>query len=91
MTGISFDSDEEAEAYLIADNHLTELGGWDEAQLVDALKELSAYNSEAFEVTGFDQEDMEGMIANLEGITPPKATASDGKTRTCPFCGEELP
>ena len=92
IRGISFESDEEAEAYLIADNRLTELGGWDESQLADALKDLAAYNREAFEITGFDDDDLGQILANLEGVTQgPQTTGTSGQARTCPSCGEELP
>lgn len=38
--GVSFDSDAEAEAYLLADNRLTEMGGWDERSLSEVLTQL---------------------------------------------------
>jgi hypothetical protein len=40
LCGVSFANEREAEAYLLADNRLTEVGGWEEALLVEALRDL---------------------------------------------------
>jgi hypothetical protein len=40
LCGVSFANEREAEAYLLADNRLTEIGGWEESLLVDALRDL---------------------------------------------------
>lgn len=38
IRGVSFRNAKEAEAYLLADNRITELGGWDNAELVASLQ-----------------------------------------------------
>jgi ParB-like chromosome segregation protein Spo0J len=39
LVGVAFASDAEAEAYVIADNQTTILGGWDDQALADVLKD----------------------------------------------------
>lgn len=56
LRGWSSRSDAEASAYLVASNRLTELGGWDEAELGALLKELS--EQQALEGVGFDEEQL---------------------------------
>ncbi len=41
LRGMAFKNAQEAQAYLLADNRLTELGGWDEEALKACLRELS--------------------------------------------------
>ena len=41
IRGLAFASPEDAELYLLADNKLSELGGWDEAELAKVLGELA--------------------------------------------------
>jgi hypothetical protein len=44
LRGVSFTDEAEAKAYLLADNRLTEIGGWDDAALSEMLKELEDVN-----------------------------------------------
>ena len=91
--GISFENDEEAEAYLIADNRLTELGGWDYAVLPKILGGLK--EREALEVTGFDDDDLKQMMGWLkeenDGYPGAKEydenVADDVEVGQCPKCG----
>ena len=72
--GISFENDEEAEAYLLADNRLTELGGWDEAQLAELLKEFEARQNMGG--TGFNGDDLVALMERLDvDFTPPDPSA----------------
>jgi len=61
IRGISFNSDEEAEAYAIADNRTTELGGWDEVRLAEVLSDLAA--ADALEGVGWDADDIDALLA----------------------------
>jgi len=62
VRGISFKNDREAEAYLMADNQITILGGWDNEQLDNMLKEhtenLSGLGFPADKIAGLDNRDM---------------------------------
>lgn len=61
VRGVSFGNAAEAEAYLVADNRTTELGGWDEVVLADVLSDLAA--QETLEGTGWDSEEVDNLIA----------------------------
>lgn len=66
LRGISFASDEEAEAYLIADNKLTELGGYDEALMAQMLTDLSKSLGEiAFQGIGIDEKSIRKLLNDL--------------------------
>jgi len=65
ICGISFESDEEAEAYLIASNQLTIAGGWKEGELVDLLQRVATETTD-LSGTGFDLDDIDGILKNME-------------------------
>jgi DNA modification methylase len=52
-------------AYLVADNRLSELAGWDSELLAQELKELSEAGLDAT-LTGFDTKEIDDFIASLE-------------------------
>jgi hypothetical protein len=54
IRGVSFKNKKEADAFLIADNRLTELGGWDDDQLLKMLNELDDFSG-----IGFDEKSIE--------------------------------
>jgi hypothetical protein len=56
--------DVEAGAYLLAANRLVELGGWNEATLLESLQEL--VEGDAILGTGFDMEDVEAIQRKLK-------------------------
>jgi len=60
-------SPEQVRAYRIADNALTELGGWDEDLLA---QELHALNGEGFDLalTGFDETEIDRLLAPLDDV-----------------------
>jgi len=64
LRGISFNSDAEAEAYLLADNRLTEAGGWDRAMLAGVLGEL--LDAKALTGTGYSEDDVRALEEGLE-------------------------
>ncbi len=49
-------SDNDAEAYLIASNHITTLGGWEDHGLAEILEELQ--DADLLELTGFEDDDL---------------------------------
>lgn len=76
IRGLAFSSPTEAESYLVADNQLTLLGGWDEHALAGLLSDLAT--QQALDGTGFDAEDVDRLLADVvaaksEHTTPPKA------------------
>lgn len=67
LRGVSFRSDEDAEGYLLADNRLSELGGWDDSKLADLLSDLAA--DDALEGTGYDGDDIDRLLQDLQNNT----------------------
>jgi hypothetical protein len=77
VRGVSFASDAEAEAYLIAANQLTTAGGWNDSLLNQMMADLQTANV-GFEGLGFDQGKINAMLAafapsaeKLANIAPP--------------------
>jgi hypothetical protein len=68
VRGWSSQDDAEAEAYLIADNRLTEIAGWDNQALVDSLARLQA--SRGLEGIGYLPEDVDDLYAKLQESAP---------------------
>lgn len=92
LRGVGFPEDSEARAYLLADNRLTELGDWDQEKLDEWLKQLASEGT-SLEGTGFDPEDVNRMLQELEASTPTPPAAfqefdEDIPTdHQCPKCG----
>ena len=62
---IDIDNKDEAEAYLIADNRLTELGGWIDDKLINSLEHILKQTG-TLDGTGWDLEDVDDLIQDLE-------------------------
>lgn len=83
IRGIWFDTEEEAEAYLVADNRLVEVGGWDKVELAGVLADLIVLGDEMLEGTGFDGDDVDklmkeaGLFDDREEIGEDDADAGD--------------
>jgi len=88
LRGVEFENEKEAEAFLLADNRLTEVGGWNNELLDDMLSELSTVEG-MLEGTGFSLKDIPDL-ENLGDI--PEVGSDKGEKRkiiTCPKCGFE--
>lgn len=68
LRGWSSRSDDEAEAYLIAANRLTENGGWDDHGLAEVLADLA--DQQMLELTGYSAADLDDLIAGLQETGP---------------------
>lgn len=68
-----FSNRHEAEAYLLADNRITELGAWDNGE------ELAAMLAEQADLTGtgFNSADIDELAEALSGVAPPSSTVGD--------------
>jgi DNA modification methylase len=66
LRGVRFPSEGEAEAYLLADNQLTILGGWRDADLVPLLDEF--YQAGNLAGTGFAAKDLDDVLRRLTGL-----------------------
>jgi hypothetical protein len=64
VCGLSFKDETEAAAYLVAENRLTELGGWNESDLAELLEDLAKKN--AIQGIGYDADDIDELLRSLE-------------------------
>jgi len=62
VRGIRFNSDSEVEAYLVADNRLSELGGWEDEALAALLSDLAAEDAALLQATGYDADDLDALL-----------------------------
>lgn len=68
-------SDAEADAYLLADNKHSELGGWDDAGLADVLTSLAGEDFDLAELAGWTPSELEDLLAAAELPEPEQAVA----------------
>jgi hypothetical protein len=101
LRGLTFASPQEAEAYLLADNRLGEIGGWDEVMLTEMTTELVDVGV-SLDGTGFTDVDMRALVEQREvatgapptGAKQPEYTAAAGKDVVyveCPACKHKFP
>lgn len=83
LCGVSFANEREAEAYLLADNRLTEVGGWEEALLVDALRDLRDVDGLAG--IGWSSREVDALIRAAD-----RAAAQAGDEPTDAPAGDDL-
>lgn len=68
IKGISIENLAEAQAYLLADNRITELGGWKPMDLMESLTDIIEKTG-SLDGTGYDLEDVESILSNMESTT----------------------
>ena len=66
LKGISFEDDMEAQAYLIDDNRLTELGGWNTPELLQAIEEIQESSPDLDDI-GFTERELDMLYRDTEG------------------------
>lgn len=81
IRGWASTSDEDAEAYLVASNRLTVLGGWDDEGLADLLSDLAEQDEALLAVTGYSEDDLAAMLAEPERTELPPAGPGDSRDR----------
>lgn len=88
-------SDEEADAFLVAHNRLTERGGWDNRMLADLLGDFAESDLDLLVASGYDQDDLNAMLTELadrpeEKQAPEEFPSYDEDTietqHQCPRC-----
>lgn len=75
--------DQEAEAYLIADNRLTEMAGWEEPALLDGLKRLQG--GAGLDGVGYFAEDIDDLYAKVQerqAAAPPASMPRHSQIRS---------
>lgn len=90
VKGLSFANTDAAEAYVIADNKLTEKGGWDMFTLETILQDWSDRDVLNLTGTGFTDEEVAKLISTDNPIPPEDFKHVDIDVETsyqCPSCG----
>lgn len=91
----------EAEPYTLSSVRTRELGTWDERQLIASLRDIQANTDLGLAGLGWSPEELEAMIAKLDGElpasftelapdAPPEGEGGGGKAVTCPHCGQSF-
>ena len=82
-------TDEEAKSFLIADNRLTMMSGWNEEKLSEMLEELREVGMDEF--TGFDPGEIDDLLKDvnfdMDGEGDMGFGEGEGKKVECPKCG----
>lgn len=89
IRGLSFKNKKELEAYIVADNRTSEIGGW----LEDVLATVLTEQGDSLPGTGYDDEDLAALRKVLEGTPPGEFPSYDESIHTeakCPRCGYEF-
>ena len=66
VSGVQFDTEEEAMAYIIADNRLVELGGWNTPELLEAISEIQESSPDLDDI-GFTERELDVLYEETEG------------------------
>jgi len=80
-------TDEQAQAYVLADNRLAELSEWDFATLAVEFDDLVAQGFDV-ELTGFTQRDRDAWATMDRDDDVPDTSGSGGDGFHCPTCGQ---
>jgi ParB-like chromosome segregation protein Spo0J len=84
-------SDDEARAYILADNRLAELAEWNEDLLLSELEAVRDIAPDLVEAAGFTEDEIAALAAEEEEL--PDEEKGEGESdgpRSCPKCGYEL-
>lgn len=92
VRGIHFKSEQDVERFLIADNYLTEKGGWDSKALAELLSEFVSEDEKLLKGLGVGIKEYDALVASLEAPVKPLNLAGGNKPKTmfehtCPRCG----
>lgn len=92
LRGVSFASEAEAEAYLVADNRLTERGGWDQEALGEIVRDLQESGA-GLAGTGFAADYGQRLAESFEAV-PATGSAEEllkaERKVKCPECGAHV-
>jgi ParB-like chromosome segregation protein Spo0J len=82
LRGVEFKDDREAEAFLVADNRLVEIGGWDEQALAKILADLQPVGLDG---VGWSDSEInrlvtETVVGEVQGVAPSEALSMYNNT-----------
>lgn len=69
VRGLSFRDEQHVNAYLVASNRLTTLGGWDDTLLTELLQEVALHDNALLESTGYDGDDLDMLLNSFASHT----------------------
>jgi hypothetical protein len=69
LRGWASRNDEEAEAYIIAHNKLSEAGGWFDRMTAEMLEDIVTTDASLLETTGFDYESLDVLLRKVDPET----------------------
>lgn len=69
--------DAHADALIIADNKLTEVGGWDDRLLAEVLEDVADHSVDLLHLTGFTGDDLDRLIADTAPASDVGSDADD--------------
>ena len=75
-------SPEQKRAYIIADNKLAELAGWDEKLLAQELADLRDMDVD-LDIIGFNEQELEDLLATLDGEDTTEEAIPDPARKSC--------
>ncbi len=88
LRGWSSHDDTEAEAYIIADNRLTEAGDWHQQTLAAMLEDINAAEPELFETLAYTADQLDELLRRADGDgsrpLPTATTARPTRRSTSP-------
>ena len=82
---------EQATAYAIADNRTVELASHDDAKLAELLSSVAEFDTELFEATGYDGEDLADLMLPTEFPEYDESVEGEVEYITCPHCNKDFP
>ena len=65
LSGVEIENEKDALAFVIADNRLVELGGWNRAELLEAIEKIE--HEFDVEEIGFQDKEVDLLIEDVEG------------------------
>lgn len=92
LRGVAFKDEREAEAYLVADNRLTEQGGWDQEALGEIVRDLQASGA-GLDGTGFAADFGQRLaesFAKVPALPDANELLREAKKVACPKCGAHV-
>lgn len=82
IRGNRFASESEAEAYLVADNRLVEIGGWDYKSLIDILGDLDPSQLEILSISNEEFDRFVDLADMADQISPTKTEIVGTETKS---------
>ena len=93
------DADDVAAAFALADNHVGDLGGYDDRLLAEMLATVAddgnlmaatSYTADDLAALGASADDLDALLASFEPVDGPGSRLDERRPFACPECGAEF-